>query len=330
MPNVIVSIILPVYNVEKYIDTCLTSLLNQTYDKLQIIIVDDGSTDESLNIVKSYKDKFNNIIILTQKNKGVSEARNLALKYVEGNYVLFIDSDDYINNTMIEKLLSSCLKFDSDIAMCGYYLYYENANKKNEIKLYDLKDNYIYDNKKIIDEMLLQKIQGHLWNKMFKKELLDKIKFIFEPGRYIQDMLPVFKAVCCSRKITYINEALYYYRQIETSTIHKNNFKLADDYYHATCSVINYINENGMFVKRESMDTFRTMSMLILILQLINADEYSNFRTFKNGRYKEIIIKNYLFNSNISIKNKIKITLIKLDVYKLLKNANRYISKFCS
>ncbi|POO84820.1 glycosyltransferase, partial [Clostridium sp. 3-3] len=214
MFDILVSVIVPVYNVDKYIGECFESLSNQTYSNLQIIVVDDGSNDNSLNIIESYTNKFNEIIVLSQKNKGVSEARNLALKYAKGEYVLFVDPDDYLDNTMIEKLLKKGLEFKSDIIMCGFCLYYDTYSSKNKVNLYKLEEKNIYTAEKIIDEILNQRIQCHLWNKMFKKELLIKINFKFESGRYIQDMFPVFKAISLSKSISYVNESLYYYRQV--------------------------------------------------------------------------------------------------------------------
>ncbi|APF23258.1 glycosyltransferase family 2 protein [Clostridium butyricum] len=330
MFDILVSVIVPVYNVDKYIGECFESLSNQTYSNLQIIVVDDGSNDNSLNIIESYTNKFNEIIVLSQKNKGVSEARNLALKYAKGEYVLFVDPDDYLDNTMIEKLLKKGLEFKSDIIMCGFCLYYDTYSSKNKVNLYKLEEKNIYTAEKIIDEILNQRIQCHLWNKMFKKELLIKINFKFESGRYIQDMFPVFKAISLSKSISYVNESLYYYRQVPTSTIHKNNLKLAEDYYYAVDSVIKYINvDKKLMVKAESLGTFKNISMLILILQLMNANEYTNFKNFKISKYNNLLTgNNCVFNKNLSIKNRIKIVLIKLDIYKLLKNANNYIKNY--
>ena len=122
MNNELVAVIIPFYNVERYIDRCLASVVNQTYKNLEIIIVDDGSQDKSINIVNDYINRFNNIILIQKENGGISSARNKALDIANGNYIVFIDSDDYIEDNMIEKLYTDLLNTSSDISICNYFL----------------------------------------------------------------------------------------------------------------------------------------------------------------------------------------------------------------
>lgn len=319
-----ISIIIPVYNVEKYIFECLDSLKNQTYKDLQVIVVDDGSTDNSLNIVNKFADSFKEFLVLRQANKGVSEARNLAFSYVKGEYVLYVDSDDFLDYTMIEKMYSTAKKNDSDICICGYHLYYKENDKRNNIGVYDLNENEIYTNEPIIDLMMKHKLQGQLWNKMFKTNLLRKINFKFEPGRYIQDIFPVFKAICNSKIISYVNKPLYYYRQIESSTVHKKNLKLANDYYFAMSSILNYIKKENIRVKKDSLLTFKSIALCIFCLHLMNAGSYKNYSSIKKSEYKDLTISfnQYAVLNSLPLKTKIKLLLIQINVYPLIKKVS--------
>ena len=128
MENNLISIIVPIYNSENYIKKCLDSILAQTYSNLEVILIDDGSTDNSYNICKDYQKKDNRIVLLQQKNAGVSRARNHGLEVAKGEYIGFVDSDDYIEPEMYEILLNSIIESNSKIAICNYY--YENEDSK--------------------------------------------------------------------------------------------------------------------------------------------------------------------------------------------------------
>lgn len=322
-----ISIIIPIYNVEDYIQECLDSILNQTYKNLQIIIVDDGSTDNSLKIVETYKSKFNNIIILSQKNKGVSEARNLAFKYIQGEYVMYIDSDDFLQKNMMEILFDEAKKHDADITICEYYVYYDKDTNKNFIQRYNVNFGVPYDKFYIMNMMLNFKLQGQLWHKLFKTKLLKTNNFQFEPGRYIQDIFPVFKMVSKSENIIFIDKPLYFYRQRETSTVHKKGMKIADDYYFAMKSIIKYINNNNIHIDIESLNRFKAIVLSNFIEYYTSADKNNNYNSFRNTKYYEMNINMiYLFfQRKLSVKVKLKVILWKIGLYSIFKNLkNKY------
>lgn len=216
-----ISLIIPVFNVEEYLRQCLESIIKQSFSNYEVILVDDGSTDKSMEIIREYEKKFKRVKILSQRNKGVSEARNLALKHAKGEYVLYIDSDDFLKFNMLELMVNEANKTKADIVMCNYNLYYGVNNKNNRVVSYNVLEDKIYSSSEVIDMILNFNIQGQLWNKLFKRSLLLENNFEFESGRYVQDIFPVFKVINNSNKIAFINEYLYYYRQRETSTIHK-------------------------------------------------------------------------------------------------------------
>ncbi len=131
MDNIKVSIIVPVYNVEKYLQSCMDSLVNQTLEDIEIICVNDGSTDNSLEILESYAKKDSRIKVFTIENSGNSIARNYGIKIAKGKYVGFVDSDDYINETMFEKLYNSCEQNDLDLAICKISLFDDKTGEVN-------------------------------------------------------------------------------------------------------------------------------------------------------------------------------------------------------
>ena len=128
MPKI--SIIIPVYNAEQYLEDCLLSISQQTFGDFEILAVNDGSTDRSLEILKKYQEKEPRLKVFSQENKGVSAARNLGVEYAKGEYIIFLDSDDYIENNMIESLLKVAIENQSDIVLCGFYADFVDVNEQ--------------------------------------------------------------------------------------------------------------------------------------------------------------------------------------------------------
>ena len=317
-----VSIIIPVYNVEEYIEECLESILAQTYKDIELLVVDDGSTDNSLGLIRGYENKFKKIRIFTQQNKGVSEARNLALNYASGEFVLYIDPDDFLEPIMIEKMVNKAEKYNSDITICGYYLYYSKDNANNKIFTYGINENKTLSSLEVIDMMLNYKLQGQLWNKLFKKDLLINNNFKFEPGRYIQDIFPVFKAVLKSNNIIFVDEPLYYYRQRMSSTVNKKSKKLAEDYFHAMYSIMNYIKEENVKVNKDSYVAFRTIVLSNFIAMYTNYKKDNVYKDFYNSEFKKLDIKinEFISINNIPLKDKLRVVLWKIRIFNFIKN----------
>ena len=320
-----VSLIIPIFNVEEYLEECLESIIDQSFKDYEVILVDDGSTDKSRWIIRAYKKKFKNIKTLFQSNKGVSEARNLALKHATGEYILYIDSDDFLKGNMLELMVNKAKDTKADIVMCNYNLYYGANNENNRIFSYNLLEDNIYSSKEVIDMMLNFKIQGQLWNKLFKRSLLIENNFKFERGRYIQDILPVFKVINKSEKIAFINEDLYYYRQRNTSTIHKKNIKLVKDYYHAMNSIIQYITQNKIQVNSTSFKVFRASVLSYFIYHYTNANFDNGYKDFKKSKYinLDIKIKDFIFLKNLSKGDKTRLLLWKLRIFNIIKKLKK-------
>ncbi len=166
-----ISIIVPMYNSEKHIKKCLESILNQTYEDFELLLINDGSTDITESIIKKYDD--DRIKYYKNENQGIGKARNYGIEKSKGEYIVFIDSDDYVEKTMLEKLINKIESDKLDIVICDYYR--KNKNRIKEEKLISFENTSIKDN-----EEVLLKINLSVWNKIFRKSLITKNKLKFK------------------------------------------------------------------------------------------------------------------------------------------------------
>ena len=196
-----VTIIVPVYNVEKFIGKCIKSVLNQTYKNFELIIVNDGSPDNSLEICNYYNSLDDRIKIFTKENGGLSSARNYGIEKASGDYICFIDSDDYIEKDFIKNLLETALKSDSDIVICNYNRVFENKSNNAEI-VTDYKISEI-DRNKLIRDLLIIKEDNYACNKLYKSSLFKTNRF--PEGHNFEDLGTTYKIYLEAKKITKIN-----------------------------------------------------------------------------------------------------------------------------
>lgn len=211
----IVSIIVPIYNAENFLNRCLDSIVNQTYNNLEIILINDGSADNSLKIMQNYRDIDQRIKCISQENKGVSATRNVGLKHAAGDFILFIDADDWIELNMVEKMLNLFeSKTDIDIVFCSS----DNAENQNDVIKVENLEVEIWDNNTQIKEFLMhKKMTGMLWNKLIRRKLFDNILFDEEVG-YGEDAQALWKVIKKTRCMAVTNEKLYHH-VIEISSI---------------------------------------------------------------------------------------------------------------
>lgn len=329
-----VSIIIPVYNTEKYLRECLDSVFNQTFNDIEVIIINDGSKDKSDDIIKSYMKKYKNIIYINQKNQGQSVARNNGLKYAQGEFVFYLDSDDYIELDCIENLYNKAKNNGADIIIMGHKkLYLESKYPRVEDVIFDINENHIYSGKDVAQMMLNSEILGYSCDKFFKLENLKNNNFYYEPNKYIEDLFPVFKEIYNSKKIMFINKPLYNYRQRENSSSNLKNTKLLKDFIEANNCVLDYIKNNRLRFDENTILRFKTIFFAKIIMIYNNCEEY------KLNRYKNFYKLNYdlyepsliylITHKDIKISTKISIILWKLKVYHqfmpILKNIKYYI-----
>ena len=212
----LISVIIPVYNVEKYLNKCIDSILAQTYKNIEIIIIDDGSTDNCGKICDEYALSDNRIKVIHKSNSGVSAARNDGIEISSGDYIVFVDSDDYVTVDYVECLYNGLLENDADMAVCGYVI--PDAEKCEKIANEFLPGNSVISSDETIRRMLnFELIQG-VCCKIFKSGHIKK--FRFRNYTYSEDLLFSVESSVGLRKIVTLHKGLYYYVTREDSVIH--------------------------------------------------------------------------------------------------------------
>lgn len=218
-----VSVIVPIYNLEGYLKRCIESILCQSYKELQIILVDDGSTDGSGKICDDYAKEDNRIEVIHKNNAGVSSARNKGMEVANGEYIAFIDGDDYIDNRYFEVLVTNAEKYKCDISCCQLLTIETNGTKE---KLFNITSK-MFDAKYIIDNYFYNKfikaIMYGPYNKLYRKEAIGKVRF--KDYKYAEDILFVFEVLLNTNNIYYDEYIGYYYIHREDSAV-KSHFTM--------------------------------------------------------------------------------------------------------
>ena len=226
------SVIIPVYNVEKYLEECLNSVINQTLKDIEIICINDGSTDNSLKILEEYAQKDDRFVILNQENQGQGIARNKAIDIAKGEYISFVDPDDWIELDALEKLYNYFKETNAEVIQFDYTKYIESSNKyrRNNIKA-NLLNKYNYDISKTNTYSCFD-IKGEfysfagvmLWNKAYSTAYLRLNNIKCAPNGHGEDHLLALMAVLCTPKVYFLDESLYFYRIRFGSSIHAGSY----------------------------------------------------------------------------------------------------------
>lgn len=215
----LISVIVPIYNVEEYLSRCIDSIINQTYAELEIILVDDGSTDKCGIICEEYAQKDARIKVLHKQNGGLSDARNVGLENAQGDYIAFVDSDDYIALDMYEKLYRRIEKDKSDLAICNI----EFVNEKKEPLIRNTLDagDCVINEKQFWYELYGKNYTYCVvaWNKLYKKEIFEEIRY--EYGKYHEDEFIIHKVISQCEKISFLSEKCYFYLQRNNSIMNE-------------------------------------------------------------------------------------------------------------
>lgn len=225
MGNDLISIIIPVYKVEEYLEKCIESVLKQTYTNLQIILVDDGSPDNCGKICDEYAKKDSRIEVIHKVNGGLSDARNVGIAKAKGKYIGFVDSDDYIKEDMYEILINLIKEYDADVSICNLYDVIDGKEyiRNNENGIQE------YSRLEILKEVLLDKnIQSYAWNKLYKKELFDEIKYPI--GKKYEDIGTTFYVFEKCNKIVVTSKPEYYYLKRSDSLVNNVTESTVLDY----------------------------------------------------------------------------------------------------
>lgn len=324
-----VSIIIPVYNVQEYLSECLDSVINQTIENTEIIVVNDGSTDNSPQILAEYKTKFPELIIINQENRGISETRNQGLNAATGEYIAFVDSDDCIEDCMFERMYGVIKREKADIVICNYILYNEKSQKQNSGKYIiegDSEEGCI-ERTKSLERFLTNDIKAYVWNKLVKRELFTENKISFPDFKVCEDTPVVFLLFAHSKKIFSMNEPLYYYRQREDSLTKTYSIKSMEDMLKGCYIMRDHIEVDKVHAER-LIPCYRAYMIKTLwaihnkyFLQLCETRDKSNYSEFRKlvaKDVRELKISEIIGNSRLSLSIKINALLIKTRTYGLM------------
>jgi len=312
-----ISIIIPIYNGEQYLRSCLDSLVEQTDKNFKAILINDGSTDNSYRICKNYCDKNKNFELYSQLNKGITYTRNISINYVKTNYFIFLDCDDILHRQSIE-ILNHLLEEEHDCIIYGIKRF-----KKN-ISINFINETYIKDvsNFNILKDFLLLKKRGYIAGIVINKNIWEKNNLVFELEKYIEDWYPIYKYITYCSNCIEIENSLYFYRQNEGSAISMSSLNIVNNY----CIARNQIYEltchkyNNML--RKYIVSFLIKTDLEILHELYKMKLCDNVYNYDfNGIYSRKIVKYYelIFNNKLNFKEKIVYCLYLIHLYNAFK-----------
>lgn len=263
MNNRKVSIIVPIYKVEKELDRCIQSILRQSYTNLEIILIDDGSPDKCPEMCDIYAEQDERIKVIHKENGGLSDARNAGLNIATGEFLAFIDSDDWVADSFIERLVNNIIDTDSDIAICGFALINEIGQKRDCVAN---KVQEVLEHEQAISALFAQqKFECMICMKMYRRNLFENIRF--PKGKLYEDIAVSLSLFDKNRRCVIINDELYYYFQRKGSIVNSKFNKKRLDMLEYTQKMIDYSHEHGHKYDFEA-ESFYLKSVMINILQI--------------------------------------------------------------
>ena len=272
-----ISVIVAVYNTEKYVEKCLNALLNQTYQNLEIIVVEDGSTDNSKEVLKKYADNKKIKIIYNKKNSGLSYSRNVGLENATGDYIGYIDSDDYVDLDYYEKLMHAIIDNKADIAICDMKVVDEETNTETVSRCCNSDEFTVYN---VVDNGLA----ASACNKLFKKELISKYKFA--EGKVNEDIAVVIPTLVNAKKISYANTYYYYVQRggsIQNSGFSDKRF----DIFYGVKTTLERIKDNKDYKSLKDAIVFN--QLIVLLLYVIPKEKNWHRRKEILKKYNELV-----------------------------------------
>jgi len=285
-----VSIIVPVFNTEKYLSKCLLSLIKQTLKEIEIIIVDDGSTDNSANIIKEFQNKDSRIKAIFQENQKQGAARNNGTKLAKGEYIGFVDSDDWVDLDFYEKLYAAAKKYNSDIALAANVRVHEHKIKK---RLDINKEEFVIELQEKID--ISKQVKNPCpTNKIYRLEVLKNNNIVWPEGVYCEDKLFTIKAVYYANGIVTVPKVQYYYYKNPTSTVNnkakQHLLKTKQDKIKAKQDVLDFLKEKKAEIRDKEFwalkKEFRFLNIPILtIKESLKTEKYYLFSFIKIGEF---------------------------------------------
>ena len=304
MKNSLVSVVIPVYNVEEYVGRCINSIIAQTYNNLEIILVDDGSTDSSGAICDMYVKSDRRIKVIHKENGGLSDARNAGLKAMKGELVAFVDSDDYVEKNYIAYMLDLLMKYNADISCCGFIETKKDINRwKKNFKT----PVCVYNREEAVEDLLYQKkISTSACGKLYKRELFEGI--FYPHGKLFEDIITTFMLIERTNIVVVGNQIKYGYFRRKTGIVRRDFSIHKMDYIYNTLEILNYTKENMPDMYKAALSRYIWANIYVLLQindKLKYKEEYSLIKdTIK--KYKKEILR----DPKVRMKNKILTLMI--------------------
>jgi glycosyltransferase involved in cell wall biosynthesis len=310
-----VDLIIPVYNVAQFLTICLESVVKQTYKNINVILVDDGSTDESGEICDDYASRHENIVVVHQKNAGLSGARNTGIRMSSAPFICFLDSDDWLFTNTIEILMTEIAEADADISLCRSI---DEYTEGGEIEEYKGKiPSKIFDGTQIIDEYLNLKkgnIPVSAWGKVYRRELFSDI--LFPVGELHEDLAIMIDILKKCNKLVSVDSHLWHYRQ-RLGSITKQHYRHAN---FALYKDMEHIKSEIAPSNKTAFDGFYAFNIKSLISMFNEADKEEDKQDYDILRRELRHVRfSSLLNPTLSLKDKISILLADTTFHKLAK-----------
>ena len=341
--KILVTIIVPVYNAEKCLEKCLNSLLEQTYRNIEIVLINDGSTDNSLNICNSFRRKCDFIKVINKKNEGVSIARNIGIEHSNGDYIIFVDSDDYVDKYLVEKMLKIFIEKNIDWTICGYKKVFFNKGKITKEKIINYEEKFFEtkdDTIKYLYPLYNSKGFNALWNKMYKTEIIQKKKIKFNPNINMgEDYIFNLNYLTAVNRLYIMNENLYRYRIEDNILTNKFEDKLFKNRMVIYNETINTLKKCGFDYNEVTFDMLYIKFVYAQLMML--SHKHCNYDKEKKFKIIEDMIQSYKTQEIVSKSNsysktywimckilKIKSKRFLLFIGKIMKYIKKMYSKF--
>lgn len=279
----LISIIVPAYNIEKYLERCVESLLKQSYSNIEIILVDDGSTDSTAQLCDYYGKNYNQITVIHKTNGGLSDARNVGLDVSSGKYVSFVDSDDWIATDMIESLYNVLKQTNTKLVVCEpIYAYADYIKEKNFSG-----KSFVLNQREAIESLVSDRVfRTNAWNKLYDINLWEDVRFPI--GKKYEDVHIMHEIYCKCEKIAFLDRGLYYYFQRNDSIVHVPNLESYMDFVYGTIQRYNYL-----FKKYEDMEprlAASVISSILVVYRNIGINKL-NVKKFELIKLKQLFVK---------------------------------------
>ena len=311
----LVSIVIPVYNVEAYIEKCLQSVLNQSYRGIEIIVINDGSPDKSEDIILHLAATDSRIKYLKKENGGLSSARNAGIDIATGDYICFVDSDDWLDENFIKDLLEAIKQDNTDIAICNMtYIYPNGSIKKRTPKIE--KKKVVSNIEGLRDLFNGDKFKFHAQNKIYKARLFKEIGIRYPDGKIYEDVFTTYKLFYETRQISYVNKELYFYLQNRPGSILQTRFNNKRfDIFEALDNIESFMVNNNLELKDEFqhlvvINTISLANYIYLIYESLSRDKKKECKRMLCSVRVRYTLKNWIKNDCISFVEKIRYLLL--------------------